>query len=340
MALTNVQTRNETFGGRVNYDFNQDYRSQSQDQQAVGLGAIGVGLVLFIIGIFMVATKSNSQRKKEMELQMLKSNQTKKSDSANNPAPVIDKNLKRYYTHDGTNQEGPFSYNDLEQRKINEETPIWVEGIEDWTAAGRIRSLLDLFKKVTPPPINSNQKEAAVQVPPVVKTPPVNKPDDKAKGGVVARASAFSPKRIFLIIGIIVVVVLVVFFIVDKLNQSSSNYNDSSDNYEERVKSVEEIERENPLDFLSVTGNYSENFWGDKIKIQCDVTNNATVAVYKDVVIKFSYYSKSETLLGTETETIYEVFEPNKTKSFNFKIPNYENTSSLGCDIQSARVKN
>ena len=38
------------------------------------------------------------------------------------------------------------------------------------------------------------------------------------------------------------------------------------------------------------------------------ITNNATVAVFKDVDLKLSFYSKTRALLETDKETIFEIF--------------------------------
>ena len=59
--------------------------------------------------------------------------------------------MKKYYTHNGTNQEGPFSIDDLREKKIAPETQIWYEGISDWKQAKNISELNKIFKKGPPP---------------------------------------------------------------------------------------------------------------------------------------------------------------------------------------------
>jgi len=99
---------------------------------------------------------------------------------------------------------------------------------------------------------------------------------------------------------------------------------------------VEEIEKSAPTQFLSATGNYRENFWGDKFKIDCEITNKATVATYKDAVIKITYYSKTKTVLGSSKHIIYESFPPHSTKTVKLKVDNYSNVSSIGWDVIKA----
>jgi len=72
VALTNTASRNESFEGQVEYEFSENYRSNSNEQQITGFGLVGGGLIFFIIGIVMLATKTKAQRKKETELEVLR----------------------------------------------------------------------------------------------------------------------------------------------------------------------------------------------------------------------------------------------------------------------------
>lgn len=118
---------------------------------------------------------------------------------------------------------------------------------------------------------------------------------------------------------------------------SSSNHGES---YQEKVMTVEEIERADPSKFLKADGNYNKNFWGDKIKVHGVIQNLATVASYKDAVIRVTYYSKTKTELGSKEYTIYEMFEPHSTKNFELKIDNYKDVSSIGWEVVSATSGN
>lgn len=51
------------------------------------------------------------------------------------------------------------------------------------------------------------------------------------------------------------------------------NLNDSGNSYQEKILTVEEMELSQPTSFLSTDGNYRENFWGDKFKVNCTITN-------------------------------------------------------------------
>src|SRR4051812_42345132 len=90
---------------------------------------------------------------------------------------------------------------------------------------------------------------------------------------------------------------------------NNNHYTDpgaSNESYQQQVLSIEEIERSEPTNFLSADGTYNENFFGNKLKIHGVVKNTATVATYKDAVIRVSYYSKTKTVLATNNYTIYD----------------------------------
>jgi hypothetical protein len=72
VALTDAESRSRSFEGRIGNTFSERYRSNTQQQQLAGFGLIGVGFILLVTGIIMVVTKSNSQRRKEAELAILK----------------------------------------------------------------------------------------------------------------------------------------------------------------------------------------------------------------------------------------------------------------------------
>lgn len=133
---------------------------------------------------------------------------------------------------------------------------------------------------------------------------------------------------------IIAIVLLVVVGGLAILN-NSGGYG-TGDSYQEKVMTIEEIERSQPTNFLSADGTYRENFWGDKIKVNCVITNRATVATYKDAVVRITYYTKTKTELGSKEYSVYEVFPPNSTKTVELKIDNYKDVNSIGWEVISA----
>lgn len=52
---------------------------------------------------------------------------------------------QKYYIYNDNAPEGPFSIEELKAREITKYTPIWQEGLKDWTPAGKIDALEPLW---------------------------------------------------------------------------------------------------------------------------------------------------------------------------------------------------
>ena len=100
--------------------------------------------------------------------------------------------------------------------------------------------------------------------------------------------------------------------------------------------SVEETEKANPARFLEASGTYNQNFWGTKLKVRGTIKNNATVANFKDVVVKATFLSQTETELGSQEYVIYDYFTANSTKQFELKIERPEACQKLRWEAISA----
>ena len=59
--------------------------------------------------------------------------------------------MKNYYIHDGQQHHGPFSFAELESRNVDAATPVWTEGLGDWSTAGEMPELRGLLVKAPPP---------------------------------------------------------------------------------------------------------------------------------------------------------------------------------------------
>lgn len=115
-------------------------------------------------------------------------------------------------------------------------------------------------------------------------------------------------------------------------HSSTSPGSFSPASYEEQKLSIEENEKQNPLRFLSAGGEYRKNMLG-RFVLDGTIVNSATVATYKDVVIEISFYSKTETLLGTKQHSFYEYNPPGSTKTFQLKLDGFEGTAKLGWEV-------
>jgi len=123
------------------------------------------------------------------------------------------------------------------------------------------------------------------------------------------------------------IVIIFGFILIKSLSDSS---------YQDKIMTVEQIELSEPTSFLTADGNYRKNFWGDKFKVNCTITNKATVATYKDAIVMVTYYAKTKTVLTSNEYTIYEVFPPTSTKTVELTIANYKDVESIGWEVISA----
>jgi|WetSurMetagenome_2_1015567.scaffolds.fasta_scaffold105161_2 hypothetical protein len=234
--------------------------------------------------------------------------------------------MKKFYIFTGTEQQGPFDISELKIKNIKRETPIWYEGLSDWTTAGKIEELNDIFSTTTPPPF-----EPRTPPPPPIQEQEL--PEQKVK--LQAPKKKKHTRWVILIVFIIVVAIIAA-IVVSNIQGTKNNSRQSNTTYQEKVMTVEEIEKSKPTEFLTVRGTYQENFWGDKINVDCTITNNATVATYKDVRVRVIYYSKTKTVLGNKDLTVYEFFPPHSTKTTSLKVDNYQNVNSIGLTIIDA----
>ena len=58
--------------------------------------------------------------------------------------------MDSYFFHDGNLQHGPFTVEELKEKSISRDTPIWKKGLQDWTRASALPELSELFEN-TPP---------------------------------------------------------------------------------------------------------------------------------------------------------------------------------------------
>lgn len=141
-----------------------------------------------------------------------------------------------------------------------------------------------------------------------------------------------NPIKTILTLTVVVLVVLLAFWFINGRLESSDRTL-----YEVQKMSIEETEKLNPAEFLLAYGEYRENFWGNKFKIDCTIENRATVATYKDVQIRITFYTKTGTAIADDVVTIYEIFGPSSQKTINLQVDRYENVSSVDWEVIDAQ---
>lgn len=110
----------------------------------------------------------------------------------------------------------------------------------------------------------------------------------------------------------------------------------NKDKYEDSKLSLEEVEKQSPLQFLSVAGSDKKNLLGQTV-VKGKVSNKAKMVTYKDVDIKLFFYSKTGTLLQEDQEIVYESVAPGATVSFKSKYFSPKGTDSIAMKVVSAK---
>ncbi len=109
------------------------------------------------------------------------------------------------------------------------------------------------------------------------------------------------------------------------------------ESYQETKKSLLIKEQKNPINFLIVNGHDKKNLLGQTV-VKGVIRNNATIAAYKDVGLKLSFYSKTKALLETDKETVFEVLPPGQSKNFKTKYFAPKGTDSVALEVLAAKV--
>lgn len=110
----------------------------------------------------------------------------------------------------------------------------------------------------------------------------------------------------------------------------------------ERPKTPEELraelltaEQAAPADYLAVEGTYHRNLI-NQLVLEGDVTSSASLASYKDPVLSVTWYSKTQTELGTQQYPVYELLRPQGTAHFKLKTSAPGEVASVGMSISEA----
>lgn len=59
--------------------------------------------------------------------------------------------MKHFFIYESGVEAGPFTIEELAEKKITRDTPVWYEGLHEWTAAENVDHLKPLFAMVPPP---------------------------------------------------------------------------------------------------------------------------------------------------------------------------------------------
>lgn len=69
--------------------------------------------------------------------------------------------MKKFFYMDGSNSVGPFSIEELQEKKISRDTHVWFQELGEWKEAGGIPELKELFT-LSPPPFQKQNKDLSI----------------------------------------------------------------------------------------------------------------------------------------------------------------------------------
>jgi len=98
------------------------------------------------------------------------------------------------------------------------------------------------------------------------------------------------------------------------------------------------VERGNPLKYLEVGFKLDYKIIGKKDVVKGKITNNATLARYKDIKVEIYCYSGTKTLIKTIRKTIYEYVRPRSKRAFEHKFKSPSGTKTISVAIVGAKA--
>jgi hypothetical protein len=75
----------------------------------------------------------------------------------------------------------------------------------------------------------------------------------------------------------------------------------------------------------------------DGALIEGYIVNKATLAKFKDVVIRVTFYSQTESIIDEQSYVFYEYYEPNSSKAFSLKVDPPKAYKTFGLQVTDAK---
>jgi hypothetical protein len=134
----------------------------------------------------------------------------------------------------------------------------------------------------------------------------------------------------------------------------NSGNSSSSDSSQENGLTVGEIELPLPLGVLQVGEvcitsfppgqgqlpfNLPSGFDGGSINMHGVIKNTSPTDSYKAVVVKVTYYSDEEKILGNKEYTIHEVFPPHSDVKVELQVENCKDVNTIGWEVVGVYAK-
>jgi hypothetical protein len=221
--------------------------------------------------------------------------------------------MRQYYLHDGSSEQGPFSLEELQEKQLKPDTPVWHEGLESWTTASQVEELKPTLQ-FKPPPLKSS-----------------GKPSSRYPAERKSNQSRF----VWIGAGVLAVIIIAILLYNNNQSQYALNNLQSSVSQKEMEDAQEKFKqaetRRRWSEFVKLEeGDYHPNPFGGITGLDLTVSNLTGYAI-DEVEVEVDYIKESGVVYKTETVTF-------KNLPANVKQTKYAPESSRGTSVKT-RVK-
>jgi hypothetical protein len=126
---------------------------------------------------------------------------------------------------------------------------------------------------------------------------------------------------------------ILISFILFSCGGNAPLHQKSPEELRQELKTKEQTDFRN---YLSVEYNLTKTFWTEEDVIKGSITNTASIARFKDIVITITFFTATDTELGSKDFVEYKFFEPNSKTAFEIKTKSPSATKKIGVTIKSA----
>jgi hypothetical protein len=211
-----------------------------------------------------------------------------------------------YFIHEDGSQSGPFTIEELKQRRILPSTPVWAEGFAEWTTASHLKELQGVISRAPPP---------------------FHQPGANTRPGGSFQQPAKTGSGFWNFLRLVAAAILIVFIALFLIRQF---YHPPGSIYSSMSGPTVDLEHAYPTNYLATGGTWRSNFWQTEEEISGTITNRAIHTNYKDIRIRVSYYSQTKTVIGTQDYVIYEYVPYGSTQAFSIKLSKPPGVANLG----------
>ena len=226
--------------------------------------------------------------------------------------------MRKYFIHNGQTEKGPFDIDQLKELQIASETPIWFEGMQNWTTAGNIPELQSIINSYGLPP----KFEIPLQTTTI--PPTFYKPENVIYELPAKKNNTF--RNVFIGIGAIGIIYLLAAIFLNANTTEAQPFNTETAvevidepavrlEYQEaeKAKVNEDITaknreiRNNITDYVNVvTNTYSVDALGGITNLDV-VIQNSTLFLLDEVFVEVTYIKENGNAFKIELVTLYNI---------------------------------